>query len=24
VNSAKFFELLIGRLTGKKWCEEDC
>ena len=24
VNSAKFFELLIGRLIGKKWCEEDC
>jgi inosine-uridine nucleoside N-ribohydrolase len=24
VNSAKFFELLIGRLLGKKWCEEDC
>jgi inosine-uridine nucleoside N-ribohydrolase len=24
VNSAKFFELLIGRLIGKKWCEDDC
>ncbi len=24
VNSAKFFELLMGRITGQKWCEEDC